>query len=490
MMMKPVLKILLFLSFLVISLSIILFQAGCANIIPPLGGPRDSLPPVLLGAKPADSSKNFTDNRITFSFDEYVEIQDIQKNLIVSPVPKVAPNVERRLSSINVKLLDTLEPNTTYTLDFGNSIKDLNEGNILKNFTYIFTTGSYFDSLQLNGRVLLAKDATVDTTLTVMLHKNLDDSAIVKEKPRYITKVDKQGNFRFLNLPPGTYALYALKDEGNSYRFSGRNQLFAFADKPVVTGDTTFFTLYAYPDNEGEPTAAPPKRQQPSKDKRLILKNNLDNKQQDLLKNFILTVENPFKVLDTTKITFATDSSFTPVPNYTVTKDSTGKEITLVHPWKENTLYHIILDKEFATDTLGNQLLKTDTISFTTKKAADYGSIRLRLLNLDMTKNPVLLLVQNNNVVDSAIMTTPDFYRPLFPPGDYELRILQDDNKNGTWDPGIFFGKHKQPELIMPLAQKIVIKPNWENEFERNANPGNRYTQQSNSTPAPNPSNK
>ena len=484
---KPALKIFSFLSLSILLITQILVQTGCANIIPPMGGARDSLPPALINVKPADSTKNFKDNRITFSFDEYVEIQDVQKNLIVSPVPKVTPNVERRLNTIVVKLRDTLDNNTTYTLDFGNSIKDLNEGNILKNFSYVFSTGTYFDSLQLKGRVILAKDASVDTTLTVMLHKNISDSALVKEKPRYVTKVDNNGNFRFHNLPPGTYALYAMKDEGGTYRFSGRDQLFAFAEKPVVTGDTTFFTLYAFPDNEGAATAMPPKKQQPSKDKRLILKDNLDNKQQDLLKDFVFSVETPFKTFDTTKIVFASDSAFVPVTGYSLTKDSTGKKITLKYPWRENTLYHLVLDKEFGADTLGNMLLKSDTVSFTTKKASDYGSVNLRLLNLDMSKNPVLLFVQNNNVVDSAILTTPVFNKQVFVPGEYQLRILWDDNKNGKWDAGEFFIKHKQPELIKPIAQKIVIKANWENDFERDvkavAVPENRSPQKQTGAP-------
>lgn len=476
---------------ILIILKIVVLSSGCANIVPPQGGLRDSLPPVLLGSKPADSTKNFTGDRITLSFDEYIEIQDVQKNLVISPVPKVTPNVERRLTNIEIKLRDTLQPNTTYTLDFGNSIKDLNEGNIFKNFTYIFTTGIYFDSLQLRGRILLAKDASVDTSLIVMLHKNTDDSAIIKEKPRYIAKVDKLGSFRFRNLPAGTYALYAMKDEGSSYRFSGRDQLFAFADKPVVTGDTTFFTLYAFPDNEGAVTAAPPKRQQPSKEKRLLIKNNLDKNQQDLLKKFVFSVETPFQTFDTTKITFASDSTFTPVTDYDLIIDSTGKVVTLDYPWKENTQYHLIFNKDFGIDTLGNKLLKDDTVSFVTKKTADYGTLRLKLLNLDMSKNPVLLLLQNNIVVDSAVMTTPDFFRQLFLPGDYELRILQDDNKNGKWDPGQFFGERKQPELIKPLTQKINIKPNWENEFERDARavvkPEDRLPQ--NGPPGTNPPN-
>jgi len=463
-----------FFSFLFIFLiaKILVLTTGCANIIPPLGGPRDSLPPVVIDIRPADSTKEFKGNRIVFSFDEYVEIQDVQKNLIVSPTPKVAPNVERKLNVIIVKLKDTLEPKTTYSLNFGNSIKDLNEGNVIRNFTYLFSTGDYFDSLQFSGKVLLAKTGGVDTTITVLLHRNTDDSAIAKEKPRYIARVDPNGNFIFRNLPAGTFALYAMKDEGSSFRFSGRDQLFAFADKPVTVGkDTAAITLYAFPDNEGASTATPPKtRGQTSKEKRLVVTANLEGDQQDLLKDFILNFDTPLKTFDTTKIVFATDSTFTPVTGYRFVKDSLNRNVTLKNTWKEGTTYHLILDKEFATDTLGKKLLKADTITFKTKSLTDYGNLKIKFPNLDMSKNPVLLFLQSDNVVDSAILTTPDFSRQVFPPGEYQLRMLYDDNKNGTWDPGQFFGLRKQPELIKNIEQKITVKANLDNVFDRDIN--------------------
>ena len=114
---------------------------GCANIIPPEGGPRDSLAPVLEKATPRDSTRNFTGNRITFQFDEYVEVDNYQQNLIVSPLPKNMPNVTRKLQTITVKFRDSLEENTTYSLNFGKSVKDFTEGNIYRDFTYTFTTG-------------------------------------------------------------------------------------------------------------------------------------------------------------------------------------------------------------------------------------------------------------------------------------------------------------------------------------------------------------
>ena len=236
----------------ILSLSVI-SGPGCATIIPPEGGPKDTLPPVLRKANPVDSSRNFTGKTITLSFDEYVNADNYQQQLIVSPVPASMPNVSRKLNTVTIKLRDTLEANTTYSLNFGNTIKDVNEGNILKDFTYIFSTGSYFDSLEFRGNVLLAETGEIDSTLTIMLHRSDKDSAVVKEKPRYIAKTDGRGNFRFKNLPPGTFYVYALKDEGGSYRYMNKTHLFAFSDSAViVTPDLKPITLYAYAGKETE----------------------------------------------------------------------------------------------------------------------------------------------------------------------------------------------------------------------------------------------
>jgi hypothetical protein len=123
---------------------------GCANIIPPQGGPKDSIAPVLMKANPENSARNFTGNKINFTFDEFVELQNVQENLLVSPLPKTNPSVDYKLNTVSVKIKDSLEANTTYILNFGDAIKDVNEGNVMKGFTYVFSTGRYIDSLELN----------------------------------------------------------------------------------------------------------------------------------------------------------------------------------------------------------------------------------------------------------------------------------------------------------------------------------------------------
>jgi hypothetical protein len=449
---------------------------GCANIIPPAGGPRDSLPPELLRANPLDSTRNFKGNRITLSFNEFVDVQNVQENLIVSPLPKLTPTVDYKLNTVTVRLKDTLEPNTTYTLNFGNAIKDVNEGNALKSFTYTFSTGPYIDSLELKGKVILAETGKIDSSLVVILHSSADDSAVINQKPRYMTRLDGNGDFIFRNLPPATFYLYALKDESGTLRYFTDKQLFAFAEKPVVvSASTPPVTLYAYAAKQGIatttttlPTIAPQGRNKLNgavNEKRLKYQTNLINNEQDLQGNFSMTFEQRLRRFDSSRIRLTADSNFSIVPGYYFIKDSTTT-LQLVNNWKENTVYHLILDKDFAEDSAGRKLLKTDTISFRTKKIADYGRLKLKFRNLDMSKKPVLQFVSGETIYKSFPLTGPDFSQPLFFPGEYELRILYDTNGNGKWDPGAFFNKHKQPEIVKPVQRRIVVKSNFENEVE------------------------
>lgn len=449
--------------------------SGCANIVPPQGGPRDTIPPVLLKASPADSSRNFKGNKLVFTFDEFVDVQDIQNNLLVSPLARITPSVDARLREITVKIKDSLEANTTYSFDFGKAIKDINEGNVMKDFRFTFSTGPYIDSLELQGTVLIAETAKPDSTLLVILHTSKNDSAVVKEKPKYAARLDNQGRFHFKNLPPQTFYLYALKDDGGMKRYMNDKQLFAFADAPVTIGEKNdSLVLYAFAKKEAAPATTPDLagqggRNKPGNtaaDKRLKFQINLSSNQQDLLDELKLNFESPLKNFDSTGLTLFTDSSYTPVKDVRFVKDSTSMTISIKTVWQEKTLYNLILNRDFAEDSTGKKLLKTDTLSFISKKKADYGILKIRFRNLDLEKNPVLQIILGQALHKSFPLTSPDFIQTLFNPGDYELRILFDANKNGQWDPGEFFGKHLQTERVQPIPRKVTVKANWTNEFD------------------------
>jgi len=474
--MKPVSAIAFFF------LSIILFgsligESGCANIIPPEGGFKDTLPPVLEKVNPKDSALNFSGNKITFTFDEFVELSNVQQNLIITPIPQINPIVESKLNTVTVRLKDSLDPKTTYTINFGDAIQDVNEKNILKNFTYLFSTGSSLDSLKLSGKIILAETGKTDTTLTVMLHRNGKDSALMTEKPRYITRLNNNGEFTFHNLPSATYYIYALKAESGSYRYFGGDQLFGFADKPVTIGlKNDSVTLYVYAEKKEDKKKSDPPlpnigrgRQTggAAADKRLKYQTTIKDGKQDLLENFSFKFETPLKSFDSSKIYFSTDTTYKPVTTaYSWTLDSTKTKLELKTSLIENTRYNLIFETDFAEDTSGRRILKKDTISFSSRAKSTYSELKLNFKNLDLAKNPVLQFVLNGTIILSAPLTSNLYTNDLFNPGDYDLRILFDENKNGIWDPGEFFGKKKQPELVMPIGRKISVKINFTNEFD------------------------
>jgi hypothetical protein len=464
---------------------------GCANIIPPTGGPRDTLPPVLISAVPVDFSKHIGDKKFAFKFDEYIDGKDIRTELVVNPVPKVDPITDFHLQTVTVKLKDTLLPNTTYTLNFYKGIKDNNEGNILRNFTYVFSTGDHIDSGQFGGNVLLALTGKPDSSVVVILHKKLEDSAVYKDRPRYLTRVDSTGRFLFQHVEPGRYAVYAMKDEGGSHKYLSKSQLFAFADAPVNVGISTApLTLYAYSEQPETKSASKtgtsgsngtggnnnqpkPAKKSKDKDKRLELETNATNGVFDILDTFRISFKTGLKTFDSTLIRF-TDENFGDIPlkQYRWVRDTTNKNFYLAYSWPLDTKFNLILAKAFGADSAGRRLLKDDTLFFKTKKDIEYGEVRIRVFNLDLTRRPVLLFYSSDALKYSyPFGNKKEVRQVLFKPGDYELRILYDTNGNGKWDPGEFFGKHRQPEKEVTVMKKFTVKANWDNDRDINLGP-------------------
>lgn len=452
----------------VMLLSRMISLSSCANIIPPGGGPRDSLPPVLVMAAPADSSVNVpvTVKQFTLTFDEFVGVENYFSNLIVSPTLKNMPTVDGRLRNITIRIKDTLEPNTTYSLDFGDAIKDVNESNVAKGFRYVFSTGSSIDDNTYSGKVVLAETGKVDSSLFVLLHRNLSDSAVIKGSPRYYTRINGRGEFTFHNLPEGEFAVYAISKDAYNRAYTDSTMLFAFRETPVrIDADTPRDTLYAFAYKKVQPQGAEsPAIRLPSAttDRRLRYSPDLDNGQQDLLRDLRLTFLRKLSVFDSTKFAL-TDTSYRKLPGYSVSLDTTGTRVSVQHSWKENTPYYLLIAKDAVADSLGTTLTKADTIRFHTKREPDYGSVRIRFTNIDLSRNPILQLVQENTIIESFPLTRPEVYRKLYRPGNYDMRILYDANGNGVWDPGSYRFK-RQPEIVISISRPLSVRANWDNE--------------------------
>ena len=449
---KYLLYILSFVSFLYF---ISMGGAGCAQIGAPTGGPKDTIAPKLVDASPEDRTTNFKGNKISLNFDKYVEVDDAFNNVLVSPYPKNNPQVSFKLRTVTIKLKDTLQPNTTYFINFGNAIRDVNEANVLRNFSFTFSTGNTIDSLSLGGKVIMAETGKVDSTIMAMLYRNAVDSSVLTRRPDYMAKLAGDGSFNFYHLPPGNYRVYALKDGDGGKTYNSKKELFAFLDKElVISKQNEPVMLYAYAQEKIISTPAP------DKEKKLKYTTSIGER-QDLLSDLELSFNKRLKKFDTLNA-LLTDTNYIRIP-YTVSIDSNRKNITIHNKWIEDAEYRLIINKDAFADTAGLSLSKTDTIHFKTRRESDYGNLVIRFTKLDFSQHPVLQFVQGDEIKQSVQLTSNEWSQKLFRPGEYEMRILFDTNNNGIWDAGNY-SLRRQPERVIVIPQKLVIRPSWDNE--------------------------
>lgn len=211
----------------------------CARRGTPTGGAKDTIPPVLIKAIPEMETVNFKEKQIKIYFDEYIKLKDVNQKLVISPPQKNAPiitPVGTASKFITIKIQDTLDTNTTYSFNFGNSIVDNNEENILKNFKYVFSTGTYIDSLNLAGEVTDPMVKKMVTNIDVMLYEynaSFTDSVIYKQKPRYIANTLDSTLFELTNLREGKYLLIALKDANNNKIYNPEVDKIGFVEDTI-----------------------------------------------------------------------------------------------------------------------------------------------------------------------------------------------------------------------------------------------------------------
>ena len=238
------------LSNFILALLIGILFINCANRGTPQGGPKDETPPVILSSSPENYSTNFEGNEIKVYFDEYIKIKDLQKQLIISPPMKTQPEVTPLGGAskyITIKISDTLQPNTTYAFNFGNSITDNNEGNPYPYYRYVFSTGDYIDSLTVNGQIadaLLKKPETFVNVALYEVDSTFTDSIIFKEAPKYITNtLDSVTTFSIENIKPGKYMLMALKDNNGDNIFQQKTDQVAFHKSFIEVPTDSLYTL-------------------------------------------------------------------------------------------------------------------------------------------------------------------------------------------------------------------------------------------------------
>lgn len=223
---------------------------SCASIGNPSGGPRDEDPPRFLYANPPQGAVEVSPSKANLFFNEIVNVKDAFTKVVVSPPSATTPRVSSLGRRVTIEFRDTLLPNTTYTVDFGDAIADNNEGNKLQNFFYTFSTGEVLDSLMVSGMVLGAQDLAPTPGIYVGLHTNLADSAFTKTRFDRIAKTNEDGTFVIGGLAPGQYRIYALEDRDGDLAWSSPEETLAFYDaiiepraEPATATDTIFNLL-------------------------------------------------------------------------------------------------------------------------------------------------------------------------------------------------------------------------------------------------------
>ncbi|MFS4454605.1 Ig-like domain-containing protein [Maribacter sp. 2304DJ31-5] len=521
------------------SLFILLMALGlyqCARRGTPTGGPKDKTPPVLLRAEPPNMTINFDKQKIRLYFDELVKLKDVQEQLIVSPPLKYPPQLSPQGGAnkyIEILIKDTLLENTTYTLNFGQSIVDNNEGNPNPFLTYVLSTGDYIDSLELAGVVKDAFNKEADEFISVMLYKidtAYTDSTIYRRPPDYITNtLDSTIIFRLKNLKEGKYSLLAIKDAAKDNIFDQKTDKIGFVTDTINLPTDSIYLLNLFkeiPDygvavpslvsknrisfgyyGQGKNIKITPLTSLPDTVKSIVLKEpekdtlnywftpfemdsiifTVTNETLKVIDTFIvknrkvgfdslrltanqrgnidfeqkfkITANTPIVWTDTSKISVTIKDS---IPlNYSLELDSLGNKLDFNFPLEPNESYTIDILPDAIQDFFGNT---NDTLSYrlSTKSLADYGNLRVNL-NGNITYPIFVQLTDEKGETQREIYAEqPMVYEfNSINPGNYMIRVIFDENKNGKWDTGSFL-KKIQPEKVSYYPGTIEMRANWE----------------------------
>lgn len=236
--------------FLAVFTLLCLMPSSCAQRGRPDGGPQDTIPPVVISARPANYTTHFNGKIIRINFDEYIKLEKPDQQILISPPLKTKPIIKpmgQALKYVEIELTDTLKENTTYTINFGQSIQDNNEGNILPFYKYVFSTGDYIDSLRVSGRVKDAFDRETEEFVSILLYR-LDtaytDSIVFKRPPDYIAYTqDSTHTFSVENIKEGQYKIIALKDKNQDYVFNQKREKIGFLEDTISLPTTEEYAL-------------------------------------------------------------------------------------------------------------------------------------------------------------------------------------------------------------------------------------------------------
>lgn len=471
-------------------LALVFLIYGCANIVPPEGGKKDETPPELLSATPADSSLNIKPSKIELYFNEYMEVRDLEKNLSLSPLLSIPPTILSYGKRVVIKLQDTqLTNNTTYRIGLGNALVDNHEGNPYKDFVYQFSTGSYFDSLELQGQVIDAATGTPDSAALMVLYAaQEDDTAIIRKKPVYAVKADVSGNFIFRSLPLKPFRIYAIRDANSNYMYEPGEEKIGFIDQTVIPalGNDSLYRFYTFKevrdtvvdnpadtgvvDRSNKPTlSGRNKSDAPSKNKVGYHVNvdtsNTAQRSFELTEQLTIDLFTQLQRLDTAKVYLSYENNGIEV-EAVQQLHADSSTISISTQWQPDKVYTLRLVKGWARDSAGAEL-PPGKYFFRTKREEDYGKLAVHIDKRFSGDGFVLYIYKGTDSIYQKPLGDSIITLSRLQPGDYNMRVIADSNRNGKWDAGNLLLR-KQPERVYPYTTTIVIKAGWDNEIDFN----------------------
>jgi len=494
----------------------------------PLGGQKDETPPILDSLKSTPNYvTNFDLEKVILRFDEFIQLKNAFEQVVYSPPMKTKPEIVQRGKKLTLKFpsTDTLRENTTYTINFGDAIVDLNEGNPVSNFRYVFSTGDIIDSLEISGRVVDDMTQEPAEEVLVMLYDRLEDSIVYKEQPYYFAKTNESGGFQIQNLRSDTFKVVILKDGNLNLKYDSGEPI-GFLDTFIVVDDSfsTPLTLNIFEpllpvelvDDEAKPfrikfefTGNPDTidiysardsvywQREVNRDSIILWHDNsipndtffvfddtigykrrvskaeikpLKYKSSNLSRSGILPVnqgielEFPYAISNIDKSKFELSDSLVREIQTLTTDSLNPRKLLISYDFKYGDTMGLYIDPG-GIQMINGSLNDTITELVIPESQEKYGTIFLTIDSLDSEEQYYMQVMDGDRVVFEETIdgqSSATYTYTLLPPKQYNVRLTLDWNKNDRWDPGSYESKtQSEPWQLFPLEQ---LRENWELE--------------------------
>ena len=500
--------------------TILLWQ--CASIQSPSGGAKDLSPPVVLRSFPVQGTTNVSPSRIEIHFDEFFKLNDLQNELLISPPLNESPIISQKGKSLYLDLNENLSPNSTYTFNFGKGIADYHEGNILKDFSLVFSTGNELDSLTLTGQIQSCPLKTLPKEVIIGIYQKDSlqrDSTIFQQKPDYFTLAQENGTFQIKHIRAGTFELIAFEDLNANYQYDGATEQIAFYDSLISIGDTTEFYLSLFQEkpelkllesrvnkngrihwvynqtidsviiNSDSDTKFLHSIKNDSllvwplnyptdsfyisskvasrldsilvkPDSLLKQKVNLSSSSQFLKESASLKIQSdaPILAIDTGRIHLIADSNRI---DYKVSYTDFELIFDFIH--NTNQTFNLILYEGAVLSTYGN---RNDSINISVYSKEESALAALKINLLHTSGNYFIDILKGEEIINRIKAGEELIFKELLP-SKYQLRLTLDSNNDGKWTAGDYF-ENSQLEKVIYYKEELKLRANWELEIDFN----------------------